>query len=105
MSWRAWLSTIPPSMLASSPVASTVGDESARSSPRWRIRSSASDGRTIGELAGLPGEAWGSFIVRDGQLVRIKGGTRLRPGDDVLVMADPDLHEKLTRAFAGPSVA
>jgi cell volume regulation protein A len=64
---------------------------------------SPADGRTIDELAGLPGEAWVSFIVRDGQLVPVKGGTRLRPGDDVLVLADPGLHEKLTTAFAGPS--
>ena len=42
MSLRAWLSTMPPSMLASSPVASTAGEASARSSPRCRIRSSAS---------------------------------------------------------------
>jgi cell volume regulation protein A len=64
---------------------------------------SPADGRTIGELAGLPGEAWVSFIVRDGQLVPIKAATRLRPGDNVLVLADPDLHDKLTRAFARPS--
>ncbi|MGH3281278.1 MAG: potassium/proton antiporter [Trebonia sp.] len=62
---------------------------------------SPADGRTIGELAGLPGEAWVSFIVRDGQLVPVKAGTRLRPGDNVLVLADPDLHDELTRAFAG----
>ena len=42
MSPRTWLSTIPPSMLASSPMASTAGTASARSSPPWRIRSSAS---------------------------------------------------------------
>jgi cell volume regulation protein A len=64
---------------------------------------SPADGRTVDELAGLPGGAWVSFIVRDGQLVPVKGGTRLRPGDNVLVLADPGLHEKLTRAFAGPS--
>ena len=60
------------------------------------------DGRTAGELAGLPGQAWVSFIVRDGQLVPIKAGTRLRPGDNVLVQADPGLHERLTVAFDGP---
>ena len=65
---------------------------------------SPADGRTVDELAGLPGEAWVSFIVRDGQLVPLKPGTRLRPGDDVLVQADPALHEKLARAFQGPSV-
>jgi cell volume regulation protein A len=64
---------------------------------------SPADGRTIGELAGLPGQAWVSFIVRHGQLVPIKAGTRLRPGDDLLVLADPDLHDKLTRAVTGPS--
>jgi len=62
---------------------------------------SPADGRTVDELAGLPGEAWVSFIVRDGQLVPLKPGTRLRPGDDVLVQADPDLHEKLVTAFEG----
>jgi len=63
---------------------------------------SPADGRTIAELAGLPGGAWVSFIVRDGQLVPIKAGTRLKPGDDVLVQAAPDLHERLTIAFDGP---
>lgn len=64
---------------------------------------SPADGRTIEELAGLPGEAWVSFVVREGQLVPIKGGTRLRPGDDVLVLADPGLRGELIRAFEGPS--
>src|SRR4029079_5182098 len=56
---------------------------------------SPADGRTVHALAGPPGEAWVSFIVRDGQLVPLKPGTRLRPGDDVLVQADPGLHDKL----------
>jgi cell volume regulation protein A len=64
---------------------------------------SSADGRTVDELSGLPGEAWVSFIVRDGQLVPIKVGTRLRPGDNILVQADPDLHDKLTRVFGGPA--
>ena len=50
---------------------------------------SPADGRTIDELAGLPGEAWVSFIVRDGQLVPIKAATRLQPGDDVLSPGRP----------------
>lgn len=64
---------------------------------------SPADGRTVGELAGLPGEAWVSFIVRDGQLVPVKAATRLQPGDNVLIQADPGLHDKLTRAFTGPA--
>jgi cell volume regulation protein A len=64
---------------------------------------SPADGRTIEELADLPGDAWVSFVVRDGQLVPIKGDTNLRAGDDVLVLADPDLRQKLITAFEGPS--
>jgi len=63
---------------------------------------SPADGATIDELAGLPGDAWVSFVVRDGQLVPITGDTRLRPGDDVLVLAEPDLRERLITAFEGP---
>ena len=64
---------------------------------------SPADGRTVDKLAGLPGEAWVSFVVRDGQLVPLKSRTRLRPGDDVLIQADPGLHDKLVRAFEGPA--
>lgn len=71
---------------------------------RLTIRAgSPADGRTIDDLAGLPGDAWVSFVVRDGQLVPIGADTRLQPGDDVLVLADPGLHEKLITAFEGPT--
>jgi hypothetical protein len=60
------------------------------------------DGRTISDLTELPGDAWVSFIVRDGRLLPIKTSTTLRAGDDVLVLADVDLGEKLTSAFEGP---
>ena len=63
---------------------------------------SPADGRTIDDLAGLPGDAWVSFVVRDGQLVPIKGDTGLRAGDDVLVLAPPEMREKLITAFEGP---
>jgi cell volume regulation protein A len=67
---------------------------------RLTIRAgSPADGHTLGDLAGLPGDAWVSFVVRDGQLVPIRPGTRLRAGDDVLVLADPGRHEELARAF------
>jgi cell volume regulation protein A len=59
-------------------------------------------GSTIGDLAGLPGNAWVSFIARDGRLVPIRGDTKLRPGEDVLVLARPDLAEKLVTAFERP---
>jgi potassium/hydrogen antiporter len=50
---------------------------------------SPADGRTIDELADLPGDAWISFIVRAGQLVPITGDTKLQAADDVLVLAPP----------------
>jgi potassium/hydrogen antiporter len=63
---------------------------------------SPADGRTVDELVGLPGEAWVSLIVRDGQLVPVKGGTKIRAGDDILVMADPELREEVLRDFTAP---
>ena len=60
---------------------------------------SAAEGHAIEDLADLPGDAWVSFIVRDGQLVAITGDTRLKVADDVLVLAPPDLREKLTKIF------
>jgi cell volume regulation protein A len=62
---------------------------------------SPADGRTIDDLAGLPGDAWISFIVRDGQLVPNKGDTRLRAGDDVLILAPSGLHKDLATVFEG----
>ncbi|HEY1619056.1 MAG TPA: cation:proton antiporter [Streptosporangiaceae bacterium] len=60
---------------------------------------SPADGATIGDLADLPGDAWVSFVVRDGQLVPIKEDTVLRPGDEVLVLAEPGLRGRLIRSF------
>ena len=62
---------------------------------------SPADGATISDLADLPGDAWVSFVVRDGQLVPIKPDTMLRRGDEVLVLAEPGLHDKLATAFEG----
>jgi cell volume regulation protein A len=64
----------------------------------------AAEGRTIEDLADLPGDAWVSCIVRDGQLVSITGDTQLRADDDVLVLAPAGLRDKLTAAFEGHPV-
>jgi cell volume regulation protein A len=64
---------------------------------------SPADGRTIDDLADLPGDAWVSFIVRDGHLVPITADIRLQAADDILVLAPPGLREKLTTAFEGRS--
>ncbi len=59
-------------------------------------------GRTIRELSDLPENAWVSFLVRDGQLVPVSARTRLRAGDDALVLADPGVAGALRRVFEQP---
>jgi cell volume regulation protein A len=66
------------------------------------VAGSPADGRTIEEVADLPGDAWVSFVVRAGQLVPVRSDTRLRAGDDILVLADPGLRDQLTAAFERP---
>jgi cell volume regulation protein A len=63
--------------------------------------SAPADGTT---LAGLPGgdDVWVIFIVRDGQLVPARAGTRLQAGDEVLVQAEGDELPDLTGLFTGP---
>jgi cell volume regulation protein A len=48
---------------------------------------SAADGATIGDLA-LGEDFWISAISRDGELLQVRGDTRLRAGDEVLALAD-----------------
>jgi potassium/hydrogen antiporter len=50
---------------------------------------SVADGATIAELP-LGNEMWVSLVSRDGQLVQVRGDTRLHAGDDVLVLADAE---------------
>jgi cell volume regulation protein A len=63
------------------------------------------DGRTIAELTHLPGEVWVSFVVREGLLLQVDGDTRLLAGDEVLVLADPELHPMLAETFDSPQAA
>jgi cell volume regulation protein A len=50
-------------------------------------------------VADLPGQVWVSSVVRDGHLVRVHEGTRLRAGDEVVVFADPEQSGWLRRTF------
>jgi cell volume regulation protein A len=61
---------------------------------------SAADGRTVDEVADGVGEVWISIVVRDSALLPIRGTTRLQAGDDVVVLADADVHDSLTTAFS-----
>jgi len=69
---------------------------------RFTVRAgSAADGRSISDLAEIGEDVWISFIVRDSELVRVAGDTMLRAGDDVLVLAEPDVEPRLTAFFEG----
>lgn len=61
---------------------------------------SSADGRTIEEVGELVGDLWLSMVVRDRQLVPVRPDTALRAADEVVILADPELHEELARAFA-----
>jgi cell volume regulation protein A len=57
------------------------------------------DGCAVEDLAGLPDDAWITLLVRDGQLLQVRGDTELQAGDDVTVMADGDKAAQLTATF------
>lgn len=63
---------------------------------------SAADGTTISDLADQIGDLWVSIVVRDAKLVSVRENTQFRAGDDVVVLADPNLHDQLITAFSPP---
>jgi len=63
---------------------------------------SAADGRTIDNVSDLVGDIWISIVVRDRQLVPVRAGTELQAEDEVVVLADPHLHDTLTTMFSSP---
>jgi cell volume regulation protein A len=67
---------------------------------RLRVAAGApADGASLAELIRLPEHAWVSFVVRDLQLLPVTAQTRLREADEVLVLADADLHAELVAIF------
>jgi cell volume regulation protein A len=65
-------------------------------------RGSASEGRTIEEVADRAGDVWVSLVVRESRLVPVRGDTVLAAGDHVMVLADPDLESILRTTFGEP---
>jgi cell volume regulation protein A len=57
------------------------------------------DGRRIDALDVLPEDAWISLVVRGDRLLPVRGDSTLHAGDEVLVLAGPDLHEQLVATF------
>jgi potassium/hydrogen antiporter len=66
---------------------------------------SNADGQTVDEVAdaatdsGDAGEVWVNMLVRGGTLVSVRGDTRLKAGDEVLVSADERWHAHLEDLF------
>ncbi len=64
---------------------------------------SLSDGRTVDDLTHVLDGAWVSMVVRDGQLLPLRGDVVLRGRDDVLVIAEAGRQGTLAVLFAAPS--
>jgi cell volume regulation protein A len=60
------------------------------------------DGCRIDQLAGLPTGAWISLVVRESQLLPIRGDTALAAGDQVVVLVTPDFAATAEGVFADP---
>jgi cell volume regulation protein A len=66
---------------------------------RFRVESgSSADGQALARLNLGPG-VWISVVRRDGELVALTGDTVLRPGDEVLLTANPALPEDTPDRF------
>ena len=64
---------------------------------------SPADGHTIDTLPDLPAEVWVCVVVRDRALLAVRRDTTLQVGDEVLVLADPELHADIVAAFREPT--
>lgn len=61
---------------------------------------SAADGWTIDELADHAGDIWVSMVVRASGLVPVRAQTELHAGDEVVILADPDMRKALATLFS-----
>lgn len=58
------------------------------------------EGLTIEDLADHAGDIWISMVVRAGGLVPVRADTELCAGDEVVVLADPELRQGLAALFS-----
>ncbi|OMC33525.1 hypothetical protein A5739_08450 [Mycobacterium colombiense] len=61
-------------------------------------------GCTVEGLGDRVGDIWVSIVVRTTGLVPVRGDTELMAGDEVVILADPELHDTLAELF-GPTRA
>jgi cell volume regulation protein A len=78
-----------------------LGDEPQPAHEFEVSAASRAAGRAIRDLP-LGEQAWVTLVVRDGVATRPGGSLELRAGDRVLLLAQEDDLEPLTRLFAGP---
>ena len=68
---------------------------------RMRVaEGSPADGQTITDLAGRVGDMWVSIVVRDAELVTVRDDTPLQAGDDVVILAGPEMETELKEQFS-----
>ena len=60
---------------------------------------SAAEGWAIGNLGDHAGDVWVSMVVRTSGLVPVRADTELRAGDEVVILADPELRDTLSALF------
>jgi len=63
---------------------------------------SAAEGCTVEGLGDRVGDIWVSIVVRTTGLVPVRGDTELEAGDEVVVLAEPELHDTLAEIFGPP---
>jgi potassium/hydrogen antiporter len=64
---------------------------------------STADGATVESLGDHVGDIWVSIVVRKSGLVPVHADTELRSGDDVVILAEPDLADTLATLFRRPA--
>jgi cell volume regulation protein A len=60
---------------------------------------SAAEGWTVEDLGEHAGDIWVSMVVRTSGLVPVRADTELHAGDEVVILADPELREELSALF------
>ena len=60
---------------------------------------SAAEGWTVENLGDHAGDIWVSIVVRTRGLVPVRANTELQAGDEVVILADPELRDTLTALF------
>jgi len=64
---------------------------------------SAADGLTVEGLGDQAGDIWVSIVVRASGLVPVRADTRLRAGDEVVILAEPELAGTISGLFGSPA--